>query len=270
LLGIRSVSQAASGAAGNTDYYDELAAHYPSLVPDWPGAMQRQAAALDRIIGRHTAGPSRILDCSCGVGTQSIGLARAGHRVTGTDLSSRALERARLAALEADIYLDLHTADMCDLGPELGTFDVVLSCDNSFPHLTSIGAARQALVSMRRRLRPHGLLAISMRDYDLHRRSRPTATAPQVFTDACGAATVSFQTWEWLDADCYRARQFLLSCQPGCSTWTTRTFDGAVFRAFTRAEVSAATEAAGFHEVRWLTCAESGYHQPLMLARRPA
>ena len=47
--------------------------------------------ALDALIGQDRA---EVLDCSCGIGTQAIGLALRGHRVTGTDLSFRAAARA--------------------------------------------------------------------------------------------------------------------------------------------------------------------------------
>jgi glycine/sarcosine N-methyltransferase len=41
-----------------------------------------------------------------------------------------------------------------------------------------------------------------------------------------------------------------------------------LYRAPPRAELTAALPAAGLAEVRWLTPAETGYHQPIVLARK--
>ncbi|MBV9279172.1 MAG: methyltransferase domain-containing protein, partial [Chloroflexi bacterium] len=82
-------------------FYDELAASYHLIFADWRGgSMPRQGEALDRLIRAGLGPPPRsVLDCSCGIGTQSIGLALQGYRVRGTDLSPRAVERARREAV---------------------------------------------------------------------------------------------------------------------------------------------------------------------------
>ena len=77
------------------DFYDSLAPDHHRIFPDWDASMTRQAAAPDSLISRRLGpGPHRLLDCSCGIGTQAIGLARAGHRVVGGDLSPVAAARA--------------------------------------------------------------------------------------------------------------------------------------------------------------------------------
>lgn len=77
------------------DFYDSLAADYHRIFPDWEASMARQAAALDTLVGRELGtGPRKLLDCACGIGTQAIGLARAGHQVVGSDLSPVAAARA--------------------------------------------------------------------------------------------------------------------------------------------------------------------------------
>ena len=72
-------------------FYDELADDYHLIYADWEASIRRQGDALDALIGQDRA---VVLDCSCGIGTQAIGLALRGHRVTGTDLSPRAAARA--------------------------------------------------------------------------------------------------------------------------------------------------------------------------------
>lgn len=65
-------------------FYDELADDYHLIYADWDASIRRQGAALDALIGQDRAD---VLDCACGIGTQAIGLALRGHRVTGTDLT---------------------------------------------------------------------------------------------------------------------------------------------------------------------------------------
>ena len=85
--------------------YDELASQYHLIFENWELSLERQAAALSSILqakyGLTTT--ARILDCACGIGTQSLGLAKMGFRVSGCDLSPRAIERARLEASRRNV-----------------------------------------------------------------------------------------------------------------------------------------------------------------------
>lgn len=96
--------------AATRRYYDELAPRYDQHVPDWDGAIARQASVLDGVITeRFGTRPVDILDCTCGVGTQAIGLAALGHRVVGTDISAKAVREARRHALRhgVDVAFDV-------------------------------------------------------------------------------------------------------------------------------------------------------------------
>lgn len=137
-----------------------------------------------------------MLDCSCGIGTQAIGLALRGHHVTGTDLSSRAAARAAHEAALRGLLLRTAVADMRRLPFGDGRFDTVVCADNSLPHLLTEGDVRAALTEMHRVLRPAGQLLLSTRAYDDLLHDRPTSTPPQVHrhTDG-GERTVSFQLW---------------------------------------------------------------------------
>lgn len=114
-------------------FYDRLAADYHLVYEDWHAAIQRQAAALDRLIRAVHKNPVDVLDCSCGIGTQAIGLAGLGYRVQGTDISERALERARVEAARLGVDVAFAACDFRDLTPVEGMFDVVISCDNAIP-----------------------------------------------------------------------------------------------------------------------------------------
>src|SRR6202161_2351518 len=60
----------------NLRFYEELAAHYHLIFDDWNAAIERQAQVLGPLIHSHANGNClRVLDCSCGIGTQSLGFA---------------------------------------------------------------------------------------------------------------------------------------------------------------------------------------------------
>ena len=93
--------------------YDEIATLYHLVYSDWNAAIAQQAAALDAIIREHVGPPPRsILDVSCGIGTQALGLAALGHAVTASDLSSAAVERAHREAAQRNLAIDFTVADM--------------------------------------------------------------------------------------------------------------------------------------------------------------
>src|SRR5215831_20430425 len=80
--------------------YDALARHYHLIFENWEASLERQAAVLSSILELKCGlpGTARVLDCACGIGTQSLGLAKLGFRVHSCDVSARAVERARLEA----------------------------------------------------------------------------------------------------------------------------------------------------------------------------
>lgn len=69
--------------------YDDLADHYHLIFEDWELAVERQAAVLSSVLHRDCdlAATARVLDCACGIGTQSLGLSKLGFRITGCDLN---------------------------------------------------------------------------------------------------------------------------------------------------------------------------------------
>jgi glycine/sarcosine N-methyltransferase len=250
------------------DFYDGLAEHYHLIYADWAASIERQAAALDRVITAALGeGPHSVLDCTCGIGTQALGLARLGHRVTGTDLSPGAVERARTEARGLGLDIAFDVADVRQLDTAIaGAFDVVLSGDNSLPHLPSDADLRRAVRQMLARVRPGGLLLASTRDYDELLTTRPTST-PAGAIGPPGERRLSFQLWEWDDdGRGYDLELFILT--EGPDGWTTRSWLSR-YRAITRAELSAIIHDEGGTDIRWLMPEESGFFQPLLVATGP-
>lgn len=71
----------------------------------------------------------RVLDVGCGTGTHARYLAERGHRVTGIDVSSVAIERARAKTTDLETApITFRVADALELEPSSGSFDTVLDC----------------------------------------------------------------------------------------------------------------------------------------------
>ena len=75
---------------------------------------------------------SRVLDLACGDARIAVGLARAGHRVTGLDYSASQLDAARERVAAAGVDVHLVEADMRRPPPELGPFDAIVNWFTSF------------------------------------------------------------------------------------------------------------------------------------------
>ncbi len=249
-------------------FYDALADDYPSLFADWDASVRRQGEVIDGLIQAVIPGrPASILDATCGIGTQAIGLALRGHHVSATDLSARAVERARQEATRLGVEVEFGVSDVRALpGRFAVAFGAAITFDNALPHLVEPGDLRAGLQSLHGVLRPGGLLLASIRDYDAILADRPEGE-PARMTGQPGRRRLVAQAWEWDDREpVYRLHQFVLREEPA-EEWTTRHLETR-YRALRRSELEAVAREVGFRSIRWLEPSETGYYQPIMEARR--
>ncbi len=110
-------------------------------------------ARLDYIEARAGLAGRRVLDVGCGGGLLAEGMARRGARVTGIDLSPRALEVARLHALEAGMAVDYRQVAAEELADtDHDAFDLV-TCLEMLEHVPDPGQVIQAIARL---VRPGG------------------------------------------------------------------------------------------------------------------
>ena len=246
-------------------FYDDLADCYHLIFQDWTRSIQWQASVLGPLIEREFPTTHlRILDCACGIGTQSLGLAERGHMVVGTDLSAAAIARARREAQQRSLPIQFEVADMRDLSriSESG-FDVVLAIDNALPHLLNEQDLMRAVQQIAGKLHSGGLFLASIRDYDQIFVDHPTMPPPAFFQDG-EYRRIYHQVWDWTSDRQYTVHLYIT--QETSSGWDSRHF-ASVYRAVLREELTALLGQAGFVEIRWLMSADSVFYQPLLLAR---
>ena len=78
------------------EFYDSLATYYSKLFQDIEETMQEQAEMLDRIFTDNGYDrDAKVLDCACGIGTQTLGLASLGYKMSSSDISSKAMLEAK-------------------------------------------------------------------------------------------------------------------------------------------------------------------------------
>ncbi|HEY8279292.1 MAG TPA: class I SAM-dependent methyltransferase [Bdellovibrionota bacterium] len=250
------------------EFYDRMAVDYHLIFSGGsPMTSERQGEIIDKLLRTALGGngPFRVLDCSCGVGTQAFGLARLGHQVTGVDISSRAIMKAKSEAARLSLPVKFFEADMRSLEGIEGPFDAVLSFDNSVAHLTTEADLAFALSSVLSMLRPKGVFLCSLRDYDALKNERPTGTIPRHIKDSMGER-VYVQTWDWSeDGRSYDLRLFVL--KPTGANWEAQPLLTKM-RAYSRGEIVTEAEKTGFESGEWLFANQTEYYQPIFMARK--
>lgn len=248
------------------DFYDDLASQYHLLFPDWWFAALEHAGVIARLLTHQgvTADGSRLLDCTCGIGTQALPLAVLGYEVTATDISPRAVERARAEAKRRGIRLRTAVADVRRVDEAAhGPFDAVISCDNALPHLLTDPDLERAIRSIRACLGEGGVFLASIRDYDALRESRP-AGVPISLHGPPGTRHGTGQAWTWSEnGDEVGITLFVLT--EADQTWHASAHE-TTYRALRRQTFAAALRNNGFATVEWLMPEQSGYYQPVVLA----
>lgn len=247
-------------------FYDSLAEVYHLIFEDWQKTIKHQAAILGPLL-ESRLGKQRfsILDCACGIGTQAIGFATRGHRVIASDLSPAAITRAKREASARKLEIAFCVSDVTSLKEVQETdIDVVFAFDNALPHLTA-DQLRCAIAAMRTKLRSGGLFAASIRDYDKLLLERPTVQQP-AFYGVPGRRRIVHQVWDWIDHERYTVHLYITEEKHGACKNHHFVSE---YRCLLRDELTSVLTDAGFEAIEWLMPEQSGYYQPIVLAKVP-
>jgi SAM-dependent methyltransferase len=245
------------------DFYNQLSPYYHLIFPDWKASVLRQGEQLSTLMKSHWPMHQNILDVSCGIGTQALGLALQGHLVTGSDLSFSAVERAKEEATSFGVNLNLSVCDMRQAHRHHGSgFDVVISADNSLPHLLTQEDLLLAIRQMYACLNIGGGCILTLRDYDKEERGQ-NLVKPYGVRLENDKRFLMFQAWDF-KGDYYDLSFFII--EESLSTHETRThLMRSRYYAISTQKIEVLMREAGFQKVRRV---DDAFYQPVLLGTK--
>ena len=191
----------------------------------------------------------------------TIGVVAPSSPIIGENIEE--LEEAKKRAAENRVNICFEHADFCALSEYFSRqFDVVICMDNALPHMLSEQAMETAVRSIVKQILPGGMFIASIRDYDAILRDKPPYSPPYIHKTEKGQR-VSFQTWQWED-DRYKLTQYIIDDE---ETLQISKFS-CEYRATLREELTKLLLANGCREVVWKFPDETGFYQPIVLAKK--
>ncbi|MBQ8314382.1 MAG: class I SAM-dependent methyltransferase [Lachnospiraceae bacterium] len=245
-------------------FYDNLATRYDKLFLDWQATTREQAELLHRLFESNGFDrTAKVLDCACGIGTQAIGLATLGYHVTASDISEGELAEAEKRASEHNVNICFHQADFRALSDVFTEkYDIIIAMDNALPHMLTSRDLEAAIKSIVNQIESNGIFVASIRDYDSLLSDKPPYSPPYIHKTEKGQR-VSFQTWVWKDEN-YRLTQYIIEDE---ETLQVSKFE-CEYRAARRKEMTDLLLAHGCSKVDWKFPEETGFYQPIVVARK--
>lgn len=246
------------------NFYDNIATHYDKLFLDWQATTKEQAEILDKIFKNNGFdNTAKILDCACGIGTQSIGIAKLGYDVTASDISKGELQEAEKRANENNVNIIFKEANFCALSDTfMDKYDIIIAMDNALPHMLKSSDLESAIKSIVNQIKENGIFVASIRDYDSLLLEKPTYSPPYIHKTDKGQR-VSFQTWVWNEEN-YQLTQYIIDDE---DVLQVSKFD-CEYRATRREEMTKLLLAHGCTNVEWKFPDETDFYQPIVIARK--
>lgn len=191
-----------------------------------------------------------------------MGLAKHAYEVEVSDLSPQSIGRARKEAKTKGVDLKFSVSDMRKAyAHHSKQFDVLISCDNSVPHLLSDGEILKAFKGFYRCLKPGGGCLVTLRDYAKEPRDGIQFKSYGVRVDH-GVRYVIFQTWEFHN-DIYDMSMYLIY-DDGVDQPVTKRFRSQYY-AVSLPTILGLMQKAGFQDVKDIEC---DFYQPVIVGRR--
>jgi SAM-dependent methyltransferase len=137
-----------------------------------PERTTQEVEGIRSLLGLEPA--NSILDLCCGHGRHAIPLARHGYQVTGLDLSTMYLDKARAEADSQNVQVRWIHSDMREI-PFENEFDSVINIFSAFGYLENDDEDKKVLYQVYKALKPGGkfLIETGHRDaYILHQMRR--------------------------------------------------------------------------------------------------
>lgn len=246
------------------DYYNQLAPYYRLVYQDWDASIEHQATSLAGIIHEFSgSGVYDVLDAACGIGTQCIGSAQRGYRMTATDSSPAAIAVAREETMRRRLRIFFDAVNMRNLAARFSVpFDLIIACDNAIPHMLSDDQIQLAFAQFYQCTRPAGGCIISLRDYGGMEQGGTRIIPRHVHRVEHGRIVV-FDVWEFA-GDFYDFTTYVveddMETQP-----TVHAFRGGRYYCVALPKVEQRLLGAGFRRVEIV---RDGFFPPLLVGAK--
>ena len=176
--------------------YDEFAVDYHWLYSDHV-LSGKPALEQNNDVLRDIGPNARILDCSCGVGTLTVALAKFGYEVSGSDGSPGMIEQTSLAASNAGVDVPLKCCTWEDLPAHFtDPFDLVFCLGNAIGHTRNGEEMFRSVQGMRAVLRSGGKLVIDSRNWEQIRKEK-TRFTPCQWRERAGQRCLPIYVWNF-------------------------------------------------------------------------
>lgn len=220
--------------------YEALAASYDGLMAD--ASYCRRAAFLDRLLKKSAIPVHSVLDLACGTGTISCLLAQQGYQVIATDGSEEMLTQAMGKAMALGEGMPLFLQQDMTRLRLAEPVDAAVSTLDSLNYLTREKDVRETFYRVWRWLRPGGQFIFDVNTpYKLQRMDG------QIYMDETEETCCAWRTFFSQRTQVCTYQVDLFQLRPD-GAWE-RTFEEHRERAWSRAQLCAWLEEAGFEKI---------------------
>jgi glycine/sarcosine N-methyltransferase len=233
--------------------YDSFSFDYDRFV-NWPDRLAVELPFIQQQLARIYPAvdqPLSILDAAFGTGMHVVALAQQGHTVSGADLSTGMIERAKVNAAAAGVGAYFTSAGFGNLAQAFQEqpgfpFDALLCLGNSLPHLLTRPELDAALADFNACLKPGGLLLIQNRNFDAVTTQRQRWMEPQSFREN-GREWIFMRFYDF-EADGLINFNIATLYREGDGPWAQHVTNSRL-RPLLRGELAGSLLSAGFHVI---------------------
>ena len=246
-------------------YYDYFATRYKYIMSDYEYKISTEGKLLAQLFNQYSNRPVHsVLDCTCGIGVQTISLAQIGFDVYGTDISSGEIEVAKTETLRHNLHITYKVADCRNLENAFTRkFDAIISIDSALTHLLDEENMYCALHSIYERLEYGGIFIASFRDYDKMIEEKPAWAYPTRYRKTENGYAIILRHFDW-NVDKCTSSQFYIEVEdqkePKLFYSTYKQW------AITREKLLSISKKLPFSNSFWLFPDKTRFYQPIFCA----